>query len=870
MDQRAAVRPLVGMQVHRGVVALCVVLVALGVCGCGQEVGEAQQAALSPDACTAVKLTSPTQHFTAAAGDPIVLTGIATCPPGQTPEYQYWVKPFGATNWTRLLPYVPGSLTWTLPSDVTWCVSVVARAVGAPENYQARSSARCTAPRCGNGSVDPGEQCDDGNTSNGDTCDANCTTPGCGNSIVDPGEECDDGNASDGDACETDCTLPRCGNGITDVGEECDDGNASNGDVCDTNCTRPRCGNSIVDPSEECDDGNTSSGDGCDSNCTTPRCGNGAVDASEECDDGNASNGDACEVDCTFPRCGNGITDLGEECDDGNTSNGDACDINCTFPRCGNGAVDPDEQCDDGNPTNGDACDTNCTNPRCGNTVVDLGEQCDDGNTTNTDACNNGCVLTGLAYLKASNTGASDFFGASLALSADGTTLAVGALGEASGATGIGGNQRNDAAPEAGAVYVFTRSGTAWIQQAYIKASNGEAGDQFGTSVALSADGSTLVVSAPDEDSGATGIDGDQDDNTAADAGAVYVFTRSGTTWTQQAYVKASNTGPGDLFGTSVALTADGATLAVGAILESSAASGIDGDQGDDSAAAAGAVYVFARSGSTWSQQTYIKASNPDTADGFGSSLALSADGTTLAVGAATESSAATGIDGNQGDNSATLAGAVYVFARSGTTWIQQAYVKASNTDPFDIFGFRVALSADGATLAVGAALESSAAFGVGGNQGNNLAPNAGAVYVFTRSGTTWSQQAYIKASNPDPDDRFGHSVALTADGATLAVGAVLESSTAIGIGGNQGDNATFASGAAYRFTRSGTTWSQQAYIKASNTDEVDEFGYVVALTADGAILAASTPFEAGGATGVGGNQNDNSARHAGAVYVYQ
>jgi cysteine-rich repeat protein len=564
------------------------------------------------------------------------------------------------------------------------------------------------------------------------------------------------------------------------------------------------------------------------------------------------------------------IIDLGEECDDGNASNGDACDHNCTTSRCGNGAVDPVEQCDDGNAIDGDACDTDCTMPRCGNGAVDLGEQCDDGNASTTDACSNNCVLTGLTYLKASNTGASDFFGVSLALSADGTTLAVGALGEASGATGIDGHQRNNAATDAGAVYVFTRSGAAWIQQAYIKASNSDASDQFGMNVALSADGSTLVVGAPNEDSGATGIGGNQDDNAAAEAGAVYVFTRSGTTWSQQAYIKASNAGAGDLFGQSMALTADGATLAVGALGEASAASGIDGDQSDDSTPAAGAVYLFTRSGSTWSQQTYIKASNPDTGDGFGWSLAVSADGTTLAVGAATENSAATGIDGDQSDNSATLAGAVYLFSRSGATWSQQAYVKASNTDPFDIFGYRVSLSADGTILVASAVGEGSSATGIGGNQGDNSAANAGAVYAFTRSGTTWSQQAYLKASNSDPGDRFGWSVALTADGATLAVGAIAESSATIGIGGDQGDNASPASGAAYRFMRSGATWSQQAYIKASNPDDFDEFGYCVALTADGSILAASAPLEAGGATGIGGYQGDNSTPNAGAVYVFQ
>jgi hypothetical protein len=140
------------------------------------------------------------------------------------------------------------------------------------------------------------------------------------------------------------------------------------------------------------------------------------------------------------------------------------------------------------------------------------------------------------------------------------------------------------------------------------------------------------------------------------------VFTRSGTTWTQQAYVKASNTGADDSFGYSVVLLADGSTLAVGAYNEASAATGIGGNQADNSAGGAGAVYVFTRSGTTWTQQAYVKASNTGADDGFGRSVALSADGSTLAVGAYGEGSAATGIDGNQADGSAVQAGAVYVF----------------------------------------------------------------------------------------------------------------------------------------------------------------------------------------------------------------
>jgi hypothetical protein len=479
-------------------------------------------------------------------------------------------------------------------------------------------------------------------------------------------------------------------------------------------------------------------------------------------------------------------------------------------------------------------------------------------------------TLAQQAYVKASNTGANDSFGFSVALSGDGSTLAVGAYGEASVATGIGGNQADNSAAKAGAVYVFTRNGAMWIQQAYLKASNTGADDWFGSSVALSDDGSTLAVGAYAEDSAATGIGGNQTDNATGNAGAVYVFTRSGTMWSQQAYVKASNTGQNDSFGRSVALSGDGSTLAVGAYGEASATFGVGGNQADNSAGNAGAVYVFTRSGSTWGQQAYVKASNTDAGDYFGWSVALSDNGSTMAVGAYAETSATTGINGNQADNSAYNAGAVYVFTRSGATWSQQAYVKASNTGVYDYFGLRVALSGDGTTLAVGAQNEASAATGIGGDQASNSAADAGAVYVFTRSGTTWSQQAYVKASNTGAGDRFGISVALSGDGSTLAVSAELEDSAATGIGGDQTSNSATEAGAVYVFKRSGTAWSQQAYVKASNTGAGDGFGVSVGLTSDGATLVVGAFNEASAATGIGGNQADNSATAAGAAYLFQ
>ena len=529
-------------------------------------------------------------------------------------------------------------------------------------------------------------------------------------------------------------------------------------------------------------------------------------------------------------------------------------------------------------------------------------QACGSGGCSESDAVAvSGSLAEAVGYVKASNTGENDRFGASVALSADGSTLAVGAMHESSDATGVCAPgeagcdtaQASDDAVNSGAVYVFIRDGGIWSQQAYIKASNTEAGDRFGEKVALSDDGNTLAVGAIYESSdatgtcapGASGCDAAQANNDADRSGAVYVFTRSGTTWLQQSYIKASNTDEDDRFGQSIALSADGNTLAVGAVRESSSATGTcapgesdcDFAQTINSIAHSGAVYVFTRSGTTWSQEAYVKASNTGSGHRFGTSVALSADGSTLAVGATFEKSNATGTcapgesgcDAAQGDDSLTGAGAVYVFTRSGTTWSQEAYVKASNTGENDYFGSDVALSADGNTLAVGAYGEDSDATGIDGDQDNSGAPSSGAVYVFTRSGTTWSQEAYVKASNTGSGDRFGLRVALTADGNTLAVGAYQEKSDAIGIGGDESNDDTNSSGAVYVFTRSGTSWSQEAYVKASNTGEYHYFGFSVALSAEGNTLAVGADREDSNATGIDGDQTNHDADGSGAVYLY-
>ena len=381
-------------------------------------------------------------------------------------------------------------------------------------------------------------------------------------------------------------------------------------------------------------------------------------------------------------------------------------------------------------------------------------------------------------------------------------------------------------------------------QQAYLKASNIDTDVFFGFSVAISGD--TLVIGAPGEGSD--------------ESGSVYVFTRSGASWSQQAYLKASNTEGNDQFGHSVAISGD--TIVVGAVDEDSNATGVNGNQSNNSAENSGAAYVFTRSGMQWSQQAYLKASNTGTGDDFGYSVAISGD--TLVVGANGEASNATGANGDQSNNSVSEAGAAYVFTRSGTQWSQQAYLKASNSSISDRprFGGSVALSGD--TLAIAAQEEDSNATGINGDQNNNSAISAGAVYVFTCSGTDWSQQAYIKASNTDGNDIFGTSVSLSGD--TLVIGAPGEDSNATGINGDQSDN-SLTGGAAYVFTRSGMSWSQQAYLKASNTDNNDLFGFSVAISGDTLVVGAWR--EASNATGINGDQSDNSADRAGAAYVF-
>lgn len=415
-----------------------------------------------------------------------------------------------------------------------------------------------------------------------------------------------------------------------------------------------------------------------------------------------------------------------------------------------------------------------------------------------------------------------------------------------------------------------------WEAQAYLKASNADAGDFFGTSVAISGD--TIVVGASGEASNQTTITNGStasSDNSASFAGAVYVFQRSGSTWVQEAYLKAPNAELDDRFGASVDISGD--TIVVGAIFEDSNEITITNGPTasiNNTFSNSGAAYVFQRSGSSWTQQAYLKPTNTGVDDQFGISVAISGD--TIAVGAFLEDSNQTTITNGSSasiDNSALNAGAVYVFQRTGTTWVEQAYLKASNAETEDRFGISVATSGD--TIVVGANLEDSNQTTItngGVASSNNSASISGAAYVFHRSGSTWAEQAYLKAPNGEANDQFGEDVAI--DGDRIVVGAFSESSNQITITNGttaSGDNSANLAGAAYVFQRTGSAWSNQAYLKAPNTGADDRFATALAIEGDTILVGAI--FEDSNMTTITNGASaseDNSISNSGAVYVFQ
>jgi hypothetical protein len=326
----------------------------------------------------------------------------------------------------------------------------------------------------------------------------------------------------------------------------------------------------------------------------------------------------------------------------------------------------------------------------------------------------------------------------------------------------------------AGAVYVFVRSGGVWIAQAKLIASDGAAGDFFGDAVAISGD--TALVGAPYHDSVGK-----------PNAGVAYVFVRSAGSWTAQARLIAADGAAADCLGDAVAISGD--TALVGA-------SGHDNAGKPD----AGAAYVFVRSAGSWTAQARLTAADGATLDQFGFSLDIS--GETALVGAPAHDTA--------GKNNA---GAAYVFTRSAASWAQQAKPIAADGAAGDYFGFSVALSGD--TALVGAP-----------NHGIAGKNNAGAAYVFTRSAASWTQQAEPLAADGATGDSFGRSVAIS--GETALVGAPLHH-----VAGKADV------GAAYIFTRSAASWTQQAEPIAVDGAVDDAFGIAVAFSGDTALVSA-------------------------------
>ncbi len=431
------------------------------------------------------------------------------------------------------------------------------------------------------------------------------------------------------------------------------------------------------------------------------------------------------------------------------------------------------------------------------------------------------------------------YFGSAATLSGDGNTMAVG-ISEKK-------YNSNQNLHYHQAVYVLERINGSWQKQAYLQPRESTVDTFFGYTMSLSEDGNTLAIGANSDRNNATGINGDVEDFTALRSGAAYVFTRVNGNWEEQAYIKAGNAEAGDRFGVSVSLSSNGNTLAIGANNEDSVATGIGGLQSDNSAQDSGAVYIYKREGDVWQHQTYIKASNAEAGDRFGSKVVLSKNGQVLAVSALGEASAATGINGDQNDNTALRSGAVYLFSDNSGGWVQQAYIKASNTNAEDSFGSSLALNTDGSVLAVGAVWEDSSATGINGSEVDANALDSGAVFMYTNNDDVWQKQAYIKSSNTDENDYFGGSVSLNASGDVLAVGSYNEGSSAVGINGEQNDNSGTNPGAVYVFTY-GNEWQQKTYIKSATTDDSIRFGTFTSLSSSGESLTVSATGEDSGA----------------------
>lgn len=384
-------------------------------------------------------------------------------------------------------------------------------------------------------------------------------------------------------------------------------------------------------------------------------------------------------------------------------------------------------------------------------------------------------------------------FGQSIAMDDRGELLVVGAPEEHSLAVGVDPVAGEVEAPQVGAVYVYRFDGAVFSLANVLKASNAEEGDLFGTSVSVDCDGKMIFVGAEGEQSLSNVINGDEgnaEHNRGLDAGAAYLFTESGASWEQTAYLKPPTPSAGARFGEALHVSCDGQVLAVGARGDSGpgesilpASSAPQGTKRSNS----GSVYVFSRNEQSWAQQVLIRQAVPASFADFGAAVSLSGDGSLLAVGA-------------PGSGAAEGVGA-YVYEFDGVLWHELDSLPAALEGGLTYPGRSVEVSRDGSLIVVGATWESSAGNGVGPLDASELEPYSGSLYGYKRTDAGFAPAFTAKQKVPGGHDHLGTSIAMSADGGLLAVGADGHSSGATGIGTHDGlDRDLQSSGAVYLF----------------------------------------------------------------------
>jgi hypothetical protein len=396
------------------------------------------------------------------------------------------------------------------------------------------------------------------------------------------------------------------------------------------------------------------------------------------------------------------------------------------------------------------------------------------------------------AILTASDKATNNYFGFSVDIDSSGTRIIVGAYGASvNGFT------------SAGKAYIFVRSGTTWTQEAVLTASDTVANTySFGFCVSIDSTGTRTVVGAIYAKAGTVG-----------NAGQAYVFSRSGTTWTEEAKLsEGANAAAWASFGEAIDISSDGVRIVVGAKTAS--------PSGQSSA---GRAYVFSRSGTTWTQEAVLTASDIAANGYFGKGVSITNDGSRLVIGA--RGAAPSGL---------TLAGQAYVFSRSGTTWTQEAILTAGDKATNDNFGDSLSIDGAGNRIVVGANMAS-----------RNSATSIGKAYIFSRSGTTWTQETDLSASDGVANDKFGQcEIAKTSSFALVSAPAA----------SNPGYS---ASGKVYIYKKTNSVWSQFSIMTASDKASSDYYGKIAISGDESFIIAGSYQADPGGISA------------AGKVYIY-